>query len=143
MKSFASRRLRNSTLTIAAAAAVVAYAWWANLRLGRPDFVTGYLLLGIGGAELAAVNSLAARQNNLPSKGVLVAKLYEGPAANAGIRQGDVIVAVNGQAILEPGDLISFLEFNTTPGDTITISIAEEGGGTRDVQVQVGARPGR
>lgn len=47
MKSFASRRLRNSTVTIAAAAAVVAYAWWANLRLGRPDFVTGYLLLGM------------------------------------------------------------------------------------------------
>lgn len=47
MKSFASRRLRNSTLTIAAAAAVVTYAWWANVRLGRPDFVTGYLLLGM------------------------------------------------------------------------------------------------
>ncbi len=95
------------------------------------------------GAGLQEVNSLAARQNNLPSKGVLVSEIYEGPAANAGIRQGDVIVAVNGQAILEPGDLISFLEFNTAPGDTITVSIAESGGGTRDVQVQVGARPGR
>jgi hypothetical protein len=47
MKSFVSRRLRNTTLTIAAAALVVAYAWWDALRFGRPDFNTGYLLLGI------------------------------------------------------------------------------------------------
>ncbi len=123
----------------------IGYAVPINLvkRIAPALIANGSYTHPLIGAELAAVNSLAARQNNLPSKGVLVAKLYEGPAANAGIRQGDVIVAVNGQAILEPGDLISFLEFNTTPGDTITISIAEEGGGTRDVQVQVGARPGR
>lgn len=95
------------------------------------------------GAALQEVNSLVARQNNLPSKGVLVSEIYEGPASQAGIRQGDIIVAVNGQAILEPGDLISFLEFNTTPGDTITVSVAEGNGRTRDVQVQVGARPNR
>ncbi len=47
MKSFVSRRLRNSTLTFAASAAVVAYAWWAPLRLERTDFATGYLLIGM------------------------------------------------------------------------------------------------
>ncbi len=47
MKSFTSRRLWNSTLTIAAAAGVLAYAWWATARLQRTDFVTGYLLAGM------------------------------------------------------------------------------------------------
>ncbi len=55
MKSFASRRLRNSTLTIAAMAGVVTYAWWSHVRLGHPAFVTGYLLLGML-AFLAAYN---------------------------------------------------------------------------------------
>ncbi len=47
MKSFASRRLRNSTLTLAALATVVTYAWWSHARLGYPAFITGYLLLGM------------------------------------------------------------------------------------------------
>ncbi len=45
MKSFASRRLRNSVLTSFAALAVVGYAWWSTSRLERPAFATGYLLL--------------------------------------------------------------------------------------------------
>ncbi|TWU24623.1 hypothetical protein [Bythopirellula polymerisocia] len=45
MKSFASRRLRNSILTIVVAVAVGWYAWWSKARLGRPEFATGYLLL--------------------------------------------------------------------------------------------------
>lgn len=47
MKSFASRRLRNLTLTLVASALVVAYCRWSATRLGRPDFGTGYLLLAM------------------------------------------------------------------------------------------------
>jgi hypothetical protein len=47
MKSIASRRLRNSALALIASTLVVAYAWWSAARLGRPDFVTGYLLLAM------------------------------------------------------------------------------------------------
>jgi hypothetical protein len=47
MKSFASRRLRNSAITLIASTSVVAYAWWSAARLGRPDFGTGYLLLAM------------------------------------------------------------------------------------------------
>ncbi len=46
MKSFASRRLRNSVLTILAALSVAGYAWWCRSRLENPSFSTGYLLLG-------------------------------------------------------------------------------------------------
>lgn len=47
MKSFAGRRLRNSTLTFVAAAGLLGYAWWAADRLKRIDFATGYLLLAM------------------------------------------------------------------------------------------------
>ncbi|WP_110519097.1 S1C family serine protease [Herpetosiphon llansteffanensis] len=95
------------------------------------------------GAALASADSYFAEANNLPSKGVVITQLYEGPAAQSGLQVGDVIVAVNGQAVLESGDVIAILELTTKPGDRITISVAEGGGRTRDVQVQVGARPGR
>ncbi|WP_054536513.1 S1C family serine protease [Herpetosiphon geysericola] len=95
------------------------------------------------GAALASADSYFAEANNLPSKGVVITQLYEGPAAQAGLQVGDVIVAINGQAVLESGDVIAILELTTKPGDRITVSVAEGGGRTRDVQVQVGARPGR
>jgi len=94
------------------------------------------------GAGLSAVNSLAARQKNLATKGVLITEVYEGPAANAGLQKGDIIIGVNGQAVLDPGDVISFLEFNTSPGDTITLTVVR-GNATSDVAVQVGSRPSR
>lgn len=95
------------------------------------------------GAALSSVDSYFAEVNNLPSKGVIITQLYNGPAAEAGLQVGDVIVAVNGEQMLESGDLISLLELTTQPGDRITVTVAEGNGRTRDVQVQVGARPGR
>ncbi len=95
------------------------------------------------GAGLASADSYFAEANNLPSKGVVVTQLYDGPAAEAGLQVGDVIVAVNGQSVLESGDIISLLELTTKPGDRITVTLAEGNGRTRDVQVQVGSRPGR
>ena len=47
MKSFASRRLRNIVLTIIVLALVIAWCRWQEGRLGRADFHTGWLLLGI------------------------------------------------------------------------------------------------
>ncbi|MCA0353195.1 MAG: trypsin-like peptidase domain-containing protein [Chloroflexi bacterium] len=95
------------------------------------------------GAALSSVDSYFAEVNNLPSKGVIITQLYNGPAAEAGLQVGDVIVAVNGEPMLESGDVISLLELTTQPGDRITVTVAEGNGRTRDVQVQVGARPGR
>lgn len=95
------------------------------------------------GAALSSVDSYFAEVNNLPSKGIIITQLYNGPAAEAGLQVGDVIVAVNGEPMLESGDLIALLELTTQPGDRITVTVAEGNGRTRDLQVQVGARPGR
>lgn len=45
MRSFVSRRLRNSAIAIAAVAAVAIWCRWQDYRLARTDFQTGYLLL--------------------------------------------------------------------------------------------------
>ncbi len=96
--------------------------------------------LGIG---LNEINSLFARQNNLPSKGVLISQLFQGPGAQAGLQQGDLIVAVDGQQVLTPGDIIAYLEFNKQPGDQMIFTLRTPNGGTQDVTVQVAERPSR
>ncbi|ABX07578.1 MAG TPA: PDZ domain-containing protein [Herpetosiphon sp.] len=95
------------------------------------------------GAAVSSVDSYFAEVNNLPSKGIIITQLYNGPAAEAGLQVGDVIVSVNGEPMLEAGDLITLLELTTQPGDRMTVTVAEGNGRTRDVQVLVGARPGR
>ncbi|MBP8250801.1 MAG: trypsin-like peptidase domain-containing protein [Herpetosiphon sp.] len=93
------------------------------------------------GVSMAPLTSLAARQNNLPTKGVLVSKVVQGgPADNGGLQVGDVITAIEGQAVYEPGDIILYLEFNKKPGDTVTFTVAR-GNQQGDVQVTVAARP--
>jgi len=81
MKSFASRRLRNAALTLAALLAVF---WWTRVSatgLGRPDFITGYLLYAAL-VFLAAYN-LHKKLPVLPwttSAGWLQAHIYVGMA---------------------------------------------------------------
>lgn len=62
-----------------------------------------------------------------------------GPAAAAGLRAsgfnnslgtlpgGDLIIAVNGQTIASPDDLISYLVFEAEVGQTVTLTIIREG----------------
>ncbi|HEU5011101.1 MAG TPA: trypsin-like peptidase domain-containing protein [Roseiflexaceae bacterium] len=93
------------------------------------------------GVTLQQVTTLAAQQNNLPSAGVLIRPAQGGPVAKAGITGQAIMTAINGQDVTSPDDVISYLELNTNPGDTVTLSIVEGNGQKRDVQVQVGSRP--
>ena len=61
-----------------------------------------------------------------------------GPAANAGLRQGDVILKVNGTNVNDAVDLITLIR-SSAPGDTVTLTVSS-GGGTREVQVTLGAK---
>ncbi len=94
--------------------------------------------LGVG---LQQVTTLAAQQNNLPSAGVLIRPAQGGPVAQAGLNSAAIMTAINGQQVTSPDDVISYLELNTQPGDTVTLSIVEGNGQKRDLQVQLGARP--
>jgi S1-C subfamily serine protease len=111
--------------------------------------------LGIAGGTLLPAERSAM---NLPAtlQGVMVSDVTSGgPAAQAGLQaatgqtntpfgpvptNGDIITAVNGQKITQMSDLIDYLEFNTHPGDKITLSVWRNGK-TVDLTVTLQPRP--
>jgi len=88
---------------------------------------------------------LAASEGITGTTGALVRSVVaDGPAAKAGLKEGDVITAVNGQAIGDQSDLRSRVaEFKS--GDEITLTIVKgtPNGPTdqHDVKVTLGERP--
>jgi serine protease Do len=73
-------------------------------------------------------------------KGALVAEpLKDSPAAKAGIRSGDTIVAVDGQAIDEAKDLSRKIA-DTAPGTKVSITVFRDGK-ERTLTLEVGRQP--
>src|SRR5262249_23709760 len=83
-------------------------------------------------------------QNKLDANtlGIYVAQVVDGgPAADAGIQVGDIIVGANDQPITHFEDLISYLFMSTNPGDKLTLHYIRDGKeATADVTLQ--ERPG-
>ena len=74
-----------------------------------------------------------AKQMGLPA-GVYISKaVANGPADQAGLRQGDIITKINGVAISSPDELTYEL-FKHKPGDKITVTYYRNGS-AQDVQV--------
>ena len=61
------------------------------------------------------------------------------PAAQAGIRPGDLITAIDGKSVASTDDFIASVDRHA-PGDTITLTI-KRAGQTKRLKVTVGARP--
>ncbi|MGH2629426.1 MAG: S1C family serine protease [Actinomycetota bacterium] len=98
---------------------------------------SGYL-----GVSTAAITPDLRFQQGLDvqSGAFVVGTLADGPAAGAGIGEGDVIVSVDGKAVRSPDDLGLVLD-DLAPGDTVSIDLVESGGQTRTVEVELAARP--
>jgi len=75
------------------------------------------------------VNAEIARKLNLPeTRGVLVYKVYPGtPAEKAGLRDGDIILEVDGMKILGLADFLGYIEEHKRPGDSIMLTIYRDG----------------
>ena len=58
----------------------------------------------------------------------------DGPAAKAGIRPGDVIVAIDGRPVTRPDDLIVAIRAHA-PGDVVTLTLREGEDGERTVRM--------
>lgn len=107
------------------------------------------------GVSLAEVTSTVARANNLDRpRGVLVTSVAEGvPAGDVlqgstgttrvnGFRVptgGDIILSVEDQRIDSPRDLLTYLELNASPGETVQFTILRNGQ-RRTVSVELIAR---
>jgi serine protease Do len=90
------------------------------------------------GVVLATVTADVARALGMKvSAGALVRQVAAGgPAATAGVRQGDVIVGFNGATVTAVEDVYAALR-KVDPGDTATVDI-NRGGDTVQVRVTLG-----
>ena len=106
-----------------------------SLRRGqRPQ--RGYLGVGLQPLDENIASALGLQKD----KGELVRSVVAGePAARAGLQQGDVILAVNGQEV-NLDQTVSYLIANTTVGSRVPLDIIRDGRRQR-VTVQVGQRP--
>ena len=92
------------------------------LRRGqRPQ--RGYLGVGLQPLDDSLAPSLGLPKD---SGEIVRAVVPDGPAARAGLRQGDVIVRVNGQPVT-PDQTVSFLIANTPVGSRIPLEIIRDG----------------
>lgn len=91
------------------------------------------------GVEIAAISPESQRQLGLSSRlGALVAGVAQGsPAAAAGLRQNDVIVAVNDRPVTSPGGVSTTVGI-ARPGDQLRIAYVR-GGQRLQATVTVGA----
>ena len=87
------------------------------------------------GVTLTSVNAWNARQNNLAvDSGAYVNEVVaDGPAAQAGIQQGDIITAVNDEAITSADGLIIAIREHEV-GEKVTLTVMR---GTEEQQVEV------
>lgn len=93
------------------------------------------------GVRLHTVTRGLAEQYALPADdGALVLAVTEdGPAAEAGIEAGDIIVAAGGEPVRAVGDLLGELR-RRDPGDDLDLTVVRDGD-ERDVTVTLADRP--
>ncbi|MFN3687495.1 trypsin-like peptidase domain-containing protein [Salinarimonas sp.] len=102
----------------------------------------GEVTRGFLGVQVQAVTREIAEAIGLPSaRGALIAEPQRGtPADRAGLRSGDVIVAVDGAPIADHRELTRRIAA-IAPGTRVPITIVRRGG-PRDVAVEIGRLPG-
>lgn len=104
------------------------------VREGAEELRTRVYAMAQSRARLGVVLGEAQQVGN--RTGVAVSQVMDGgPAARAGIRQGDVLLTLAGQPLgEEPGRRVVALMGNVEPGDTVPVLLSRDG---RDLTVQV------
>ncbi|WP_230079817.1 Do family serine endopeptidase [Alteripontixanthobacter maritimus] len=107
----------------------------SKLRAGE-EISRGYL-----GIEFAQINDDLADSLGLEEKGGAFIQnvIDDGPASRAGLREGDVIVAVGGEPVTNDEPL-GYLVANIAPGQTAPMTIIRNGD-RRRINVTIGKRP--
>lgn len=102
---------------------------------------TGHVTYAYLGVNLYPNSPAIAQRLGIPNKtGMIVVQVIpNGPSAQAGLRQGDVIVAADGHQITDESE-ISRVLFSKKPGDQLKLTVAR-GTGEQTVTVTLGAAP--
>jgi serine protease Do len=101
----------------------------------------GRVIRGWAGVEIVPLDDVLARQFRVPGQeGALVNSVVEdSPAAEAGVRRGDVVVAFDGRRISTPGAFVKEVE-RTLPGNKAVLRLVRAGK-ERAVEVTMAERP--
>jgi 2-alkenal reductase len=99
---------------------------------GLPKDIRGALVLEVLPDTPAERAGLAAGSRELESR-------Y--PSICPDVAGGDLIIAVDGEPVTKFDDVLAYLQRNTSPGDTITLTIWREGEAL-DLDLTLAARPG-
>ncbi len=99
-----------------------------------------YSWMGVTGRT--EIDLFTMEELGLPqSQGVLVTDVTRnGPSDQAGIRQGDFIIQIDGKPLADFSDLISYLVAATEPGQVVELAVLRNGE-RLDVSVTLGERP--
>ncbi len=103
----------------------------------------GSVTRGWIGVEPQNLSRELAESLNLPANTVgvfITGVLNSGPADKAGMKPGDVLLQVNGQAVNDVAALLNRVA-QTNPGDEVKVSLLRKGKEVA-LKVQVGKRPG-
>ena len=107
---------------------------------------TDHSYLGVKGIDMDYYQSQSLGVNVTYGWLIVEDPIAGGPAATAGIRKNDVIVAIDGVRIRSVDELSSYLEEKTVPEQTITVTVARRNPMTlrtemQDKPVELGTRP--
>lgn len=127
-------KFRECGFFIAIAAVFLIVAPWLEPAVGKEP---GWL-----GVRLTTVTPTTRLPKglSLASGALVVSVLPNSPAANADLRPGDVIVAVNDRKIATADELLKYLDELGT-GSSVTVTRARAGGGQAAVPVVLVAKP--
>lgn len=113
----------------------------ADIKNGRAPITADSAFLGV---RTVGVDDLTvAERESLGSvtKGAVVREVVQGsPADDAGMLEGDVIVAVDGATVVNPDDVGALIR-KRKPGDTVKVDVATKAG-RRTVSVKLGRTGG-
>jgi len=102
----------------------------------------GKVSRGYLGVNIATVTATLAKQHKLPAtRGALVADVQpDSPAARAGLADGDVIVAINGQPV-RSGDVLRNTIAMTRPGTIVDLEVMRKNGNKAVLKAKLGELP--
>jgi len=120
----------------------IGFAIPVNLARGviREILERGHVVRGWSGIQADDFTDDLAAYYRLPHGGVVITGLYpNGPAANAGLRVGDILLAVNGRSLRNAQDGLTQVA-SEKPGVTVKLRI-QRGAEVREVECKVVQRP--